>query len=267
MKIEPGKEYDGQIIKQDEFDPHRQGKYLVHINDLYPTLPDNEPSDTHAIWCRNHVHKWRITPSAHGEYGQYFPLQPGTRVVVVFKNRKMTSGYIDRIRSDFLHDTDMEAQDCTTVKEEMKDRDEQYILVKTPKKNNVFYINEDTANEPNTIFLIYNRDASGRRTVYRINEEGIHIYSRDNLRVRITKDWQVEINGKVDISVSGDVNIKSNSTINIDGGPVINLNCRNAAYTNVEDLETGATIKPNVGGDRTFTLDNFEPDTVETFEL
>ena len=301
MQIEPGKEYDGQIIKNDEYDQRQQGKYLVHINDLISTLEDEEPNENHSIWCRNHVHKWRITPSKYGEYGQYFPLQPGTRVVVKFRNDDITSGYIERIRSDFLEKTDIEAQDCVTPKKNLKDRDEQYILVKTPKKNNVFYINEDTDNEPNTIYLIFNRNEEGRRTVYRINEEGIHIYSRDNLRLKLLKDKNVsieggktefiqdsyilEVQGNLNINVKGSANIKTSSSarisassnafitaggqVRISGGRIL-LNSGggsggfgNMTAEEVEDLEVteGATDSFNVS-DRTDALRGFEVDDV-----
>jgi len=245
MKITPEKEYDGILTLSGEHDPLRQGRYLVHIDEL---MFQSDP-ETHGIWCQNHVHKWRITPSKFGEYGQYFPLQPGTRVVVKFRTRQITSGYIDRIRSDMLQDTDVEAQDCVKPKENIKDRDEQYIIFKTPKKNNVFYINENTDNEPNTIFLIYNRDDSGRRTVLRINEGGIHIYTRDELNIRIT----------------GVVNIKADSDINIDGGKNINLNCGKA---NPVDLEStpGNTEAFNIG-DNSNKLQNIESaDTPDSFD-
>jgi hypothetical protein len=244
MKITPEKEYDGILTLSGEHDPLRQGRYLVHIDEL---MFQSDP-ETHGIWCQNHVHKWRITPSKFGEYGQYFPLQPGTRVVVKFRTRQITSGYIDRIRSDMLQDTDVEAQDCVEPKENIKDRDEQYIIFKTPKKNNVFYINENTDNEPNTIFLIYNRDGSGRRTVLRINEEGIHIYSRDNLKIRLGGDnniqidgekrenvvgnYTLEVNGNLDVSINGNINIKSGGVTNItaDG----NINIKSGGNTNIQ---------------------------------
>jgi len=136
------------------------------------------------------------------------------------------------------------------------------------RHGNAFYINEETDNEPNTIYLIYNRDEDPeRRTVYRINESGIHIWTRDNIRVRILEDENtqidgdrsryvkgdqkenidgdddhrikgnvtVEVHGQTDLSVDGNINIWSGSNINIDASPMINLNCGIASRTPAKD--------------------------------
>jgi len=46
----------------------------------------------------------------------------------------LLSGYIDRIISDWKDDRDVLGQDCVDVKSVPTDRDEQYIIFKTPKR-------------------------------------------------------------------------------------------------------------------------------------
>lgn len=198
-----GKEFLGKIVpnpaKDEFYDFRQQGRYRVHIPELMPHLPYNV-----GIWCKNHTHKWRITPSDVGEYGQYFPLQAGTYVIVQFYENDINTGYIDRINSDYKRDRDVEAQDCTAPKPAFEERDEQYIICKTPKKWSSFYINEDTYYEPNTIYLIYNRDHNPeRRTVHRIDESGHHFWTRDNLRERIKLDHNKQVDGNETILVKG----------------------------------------------------------------
>lgn len=204
------KEFLGKIIPKGtsgEFDLKMKGRYKVHIPELLPHLEEDE-----GIWCKNHVHGWRITPSDSGEYGSYYPLHPGTYVMVKFQSNDFNSGYIDRIISDYKDNRDVEAQDCVDVKSSETDRDEQYIIFKTPKKWNIFYVNEETENEPNTIYLVYNRDnGPERRTVFRIDESGLSFYTRDNNRIRI----KLDDNKQVDANQTE--YIKGYSTEHVDG--------------------------------------------------
>lgn len=221
-----------------DLDNRRQGRYKVHIPDLMPSIDENK-----GIWVKNQVHNWRITNSENGEYGQYFPVQPGTKVIVKFFENDANTGYIDRIISDHVQKSNVEAQDCTAEFADPKDRDEQYVIFKTPKKWNIFYVNEDTENEPNTIYLIYNRDnysfgeseaaktdengvPIGRRTVFRIDESGVTFWTRDNVRTRIRLDDNKQVDGNQTEYVGGyrtkhidgddDLHVHENQRINID---------------------------------------------------
>jgi hypothetical protein len=176
-----------------------KGRYKVHLPDLMPHLEEYD-----GIWCKNHTNKWNITPSDVGEYGSHYPLHPGTYVIVKFFENDLNTGYIDRILSDYKDNRDVEAQDCVSPKPALTDRDEQYIIFKTPKNFNIFYVNEDTTNEPNTIYLIYNRDNSPeRRTVFKIDESGVSLYTRDNNRIRIKLDENKQIDGNQTNLVKG----------------------------------------------------------------
>jgi len=193
-------------------DERKRGRYLVHIPELMHHISGDQ-----GIWCTNGVHSWRITNSGAGEYGQYFPLHHDTHVIVEFYNNDTQSGVITRIISDYIDGSNVEAQDCTTTVEDISDRDEQYVLFKTPKKWNIFYVNEDTQNEPNTIYLVYNRDDTGRRTTFRIDEDGLHFWTRDNNRVRIKLDDNKQVDGNQTEYVKG------YRTKHIDGDEDLNI--------------------------------------------
>lgn len=215
-------------------DMKRQGRYRVHIPTLMPHITNSQT----GIWVKNHAHKYRITNSQYGEYGQYFPIQPDTKVIVKFFEDDPNTGYIDRIISDYSPNTDVLAQDCVETKTTLDDRDEQYVLLKTPKMWNIIYINEETEKEPNTIYVIYNRDKNSkrtereadvnreRRTVYRIDDSGIHIWTHDNQRVRIRLDDNKQVDGDQTEYVKGyrtkhidkddDLHVHKDQRLNID---------------------------------------------------
>ena len=242
------KEFIGFILP--DLDPKNQGRYCVHIPELMPHFPN-----THGFWVKNNIHKYRLTESDNGLYGQYLPLQPGTKVIVKFYTQDFNSGYIDRIISD-QNDNNLKNPPDFDTDTNSKNRDERYILVKTHKNNTYIIINEDTTDEPNTFYLVFNKDDTGRRTVLKINTEtGIHEYTRDNLKIRVKKDNEIQVdgnykltvNGNGDISVGGncnitaggDCNVKASGNVNIDGSSV-NINCGAAATassTSVSDLE------------------------------
>ena len=221
------KEFIGTIIPKGsprEYDNIKmKGRYRVHIPELMPHMEKDE-----GIMCKNHTNNWRITPSDVGEYGSYFPLHSGTHVIVKFHTNDIQSGYIDKIISDWKDDRDVLGQDCVDVKTSETDRDEQYIIFKTPRKWSIFYVNEDTEKEPNTIYLVYNRDnGPKRRTVFRIDESGLSFDTRDNRRVRIRMDDNQQVDGDQTELVKGystehvdgdkDSHFHSNEVINIDG--------------------------------------------------
>ena len=124
---------------------------------------------------------------------------------------------------------------------------------------NIFYVNEDTENEPNTIYLIYNRDNQslnevggattdsdrlpvGRRTVFRIDDSCLSFWTRYNNRVRIKLDDNKEVDGNQTEYVKG------YRTKHIDGED--DLHVHNNQRTNI-DLDQDEWVK----GNRTETID------------
>ena len=230
------REFQGKILP--DVDPKRQRRYKVYIPLLMPHI-----DETDGIWCKNHVSGHSMTLSDHGTYGSKMPLHPGTWVMVRFMDNDSNTGYISRIISDHKEDTDYFGQDQNKPSDTAADRDEQYVLLKTPKKGNVIYINEESSVEKNSMFIIYNRDGdSKRRDVIRINEEGIHIWGRDNFRMRIKLNHEIEVDGDIKIHSKGTIHIKGENGVYIDG-LTVKINEGAAEAVEVKDLETseGAT--------------------------
>lgn len=246
------KEFLGTVLP--DLDNRQMGRYRVFVPQLMQHIPN-----IRGMFYKNNVHAWRITPSENGEYGSYFPLHPGTNVLVRYFENDLTTGRIVKIVSDDNDKTDNEAQDCTTVKSSLTDRDEQYIIFKTPKKFNIFYVNEETEHEPNTIYLVYNRDGDPeRRTVYRIDESGIHLWTRDNRRVRILLDENRQIDG------NQTEYIKQNRTHNI--GQHDSLAVRGNKVTNVIENEDRVVYKSrttNIYEDENKTIKKNQIENVE----
>jgi hypothetical protein len=117
------------------------------------------------------------------------------------------------------------------------------------------------------MFIVFNRDSGGRRGVVRFNDEGITIYTRDNYRLNIKLDQDIqidgnksekikgncdiEVTGECNITSKGDCNVKSAGQVNIDGSKV-NINsgkAKPASTKDVKDLETspGCTNSYHVG--------------------
>lgn len=175
-------EYHG--ITLPDKDLRKQGRYKVHIPELHTLIGPHE-----GIWCKNHLHLWRSTPCHDYFYGQYFPIQPGTKVLVKFYENDYHTGFIEKIISDQVKDTTPKIS-CNVMPEAIDDRDDVTILFKTPKKHNLFAVLENTKDGkmgltekliPNSIHLYYNY----RRTTMIINEDGIHWFTMDNRGVTV----------------------------------------------------------------------------------
>lgn len=231
------KEFLGKILKNK--DPKNQGRYCVHIPDLMLHLPEDE-----GIFVKNQIHKNRITPSDSGNYGQYFPLQPNTLVIIKFFEDDYNTGYIDRIISDFKNDS---------LPLLIKDRDDFHQIFRTPKYDNIFTIHENTTDQaPNSIHLYFNK----YRTTIVVDEEGIHIHSDDNEDKKILKNsninikqnkklhiqgnYDIYVDGETKIFSSGAIHMRSATTINMDA-PTINLNCGYSATAEKAKIPTRKT--------------------------
>lgn len=201
--------YHGVILE--DKDPKVQGRYKVHIPELHPLIKEKS-----GIWCKNQLHKWRIGPSEDYTYGSYYPLQPGTKVLIKFYQNDFHSGYIDRIVSDQIQKTNPKIG-CEKNPEATTDRDDMYVIYKTPKYHNLFAVLEKTtdgANRltqqliPNSIHLYYNY----RRSTMIINEDGIHWFSMNNRGVTIegnNSEW-VNQNEKIYVQENRDVYVNGN---------------------------------------------------------
>lgn len=201
--------YHGLVLP--DKDPKNQGRYKIHIPELHPLIKAAE-----GIWVKNQQHNWRYGPSDDYMYGEYFPLQPGTKVLVKFYENDFHTGYVDRIISDQIISTTPKIA-VKKIPKATTDRDDIYMLFKTPKKHNLFTVLEDTADStnklnakliPNSMHLYYNY----RRSTMIINQDGIHWFTMDNRGVTVegnNSEW-VNKNEKVYVKLNRDVFINGN---------------------------------------------------------
>jgi len=203
-------------------DSRNRGMYKVHIPELQPHLAESE-----GVWCKNHVHKYRVSPSQNGVCGSYYPLQAGMCVIIKFSTNFIESAYIDRIISDAYSDS---------LPLEIVERDEYFQIIRTPKHNNLIAIYEGDANSKNipknSIHVYFNEI----RTTIVIDESGINIKTADNINVTIGGNCNITSSGPMNLKASGTVSIQSSaaihvlssSAVNITGKPV-RINCGTAA--------------------------------------
>jgi len=217
-------------------DPSNRGRYRV----LIPELMGNCWDDGDApIFCANQVTKYRDTrynaasvgegkEQPSGFYGQYFPLHPGTKVIVKFCNEDYQSGYIDRIIGDYYENSLPMALDT-------KDRDQYYQLLRTVD-DDLIAITCDTISPsvPSRSMYFYHKKDNVKVT---FDDKGIHIYTKQASDTQITKEAYVNIGKGLDIVVGESLQIKvgtdnkvlisGNSDITINGNSTITVggNC------------------------------------------
>ena len=182
-----GRSFNCKILP--EIDPLNQGRYKVNIPQLQPLS-----NETVSIWVKNHVHKYRDTGSKR--YGQYFPIQPGTQVLVKFYYpNDINSGYIDRILDDDFSETGYDAEKRTTLpfNQPKEDRDEVYQIIRTPKHKCLFLIAEDVSESTSipkeSIHLYYKKYDS---TII-IDNTGINFTTVNNEYHRVGNDYSILI--------------------------------------------------------------------------
>lgn len=231
------KSFLGIILEN--IDPINRGRYKVYIPELMPSISENK-----GIWCSNHVHKWRYTDSDLGEYGEYHPLQKGTTVMIEFFENDYNSGYIDRVVSDMNGN-------ALPLKLQANERDQAHVIAQTPNKQNIIYIRENTNEDSNTMYVVYNRDDEGRRSVVKFSEDGIHIYTRDNTRVKVEGDADTEIDGNCNITVQKALKIVCHEQISIHSTSDTKVYSEANVYSySAGDtfIDTGGSLNLNCGG-------------------
>lgn len=212
------------IILEDK-DNVTQGRYRVHIAELHPLIGQDK-----GILCKNQSHPWRWGPSNDFMYGQYWPLQPGTKVIVKFYEDDFQTGYIDRIISDQVKNTTPKLG-CGSNPEATTDRDDVYVMFKTPKKHNLFTVLEDTSDSglgkiPNSIHLYYNY----RRSTMILNEDGIHWFTMDNRGVTVegnNNEW-IDASEKVYVKQDRDIYVAGSSSKHYSSGDY-DMKCKGSA--------------------------------------
>lgn len=186
-----GREFAGRIVAGD--DPKNRGRYKVLINELMYNIYDKEEG---FIYCVNHVCDNRNTNSDSGIYGQYLPLQPGTRVIVKFNTNDLETGYINRVISDY-HENSMPLGISTS------ERDHYYQLLRTIA-NDLVAVTDGTSTIPEGGMHLYHR---GDNVHLIFDSTGIHIYTK--------KDFDEQVDGEAFIKINGNVTCKFNADVSI----------------------------------------------------
>jgi len=201
------KEFIGTVLP--DKDNNHQGRYKINISELQPHTKESD-----GIWVKNHSCRNRISPSAVGVCGAYFPLQAGMAVIVKFFSNHIDSGYVDRIISDAYPET---------LPFEAIERDDFYLLLRTPIHDNIIAVYDgDTASKnipKNSIHVYFNKT----RTTVVIDENGINIKTDDNINVTVAKNVKITVAGTADIKVTGNANVSSAADVNVKAGANANV--------------------------------------------
>lgn len=215
------KELPGIIQSENEEDytdyKKNRGRYKVYI----PTYMQHRGLKS-VIWCKNHIHKYRygINESFEGDmliYGEYKPLQIGSRVIVKFFSNDMSSGYIDRLITDY-------EDNCLPFELEHVDQRDVNVILRTAKHHNLIAVLEDIETEfsdsdknvPKNSFHIYYDDDKVRIIA---NEDGLYTWVEKDKFTRILQNntvW-IEEDNKHFISGNNRYLIEGNNTICIKG--------------------------------------------------
>jgi hypothetical protein len=204
-----GREFLGIVLPDN--DAKHQGKYKVHVPELQPHM-----SQTEGIWAKNQVHDYRVTPSQKGIYGSYYPLQPGTMVIVKFFDNQIETAYIERTISDHANGS---------LPLKTNDRDDYYQILRTPKKNHLIALCEETTDKPaNSIHIYYNNKAI---TIV-LDSNGININVTGATNIKSTTNINIQSDATINIKAATNVQVQAGGVVNVDA-PTINLNCGNTA--------------------------------------
>jgi hypothetical protein len=187
------REFPGTIKEKD--DPKNRGRYLVHIPELMYTIFDHPDQD--GIFCANHTHKWRdtniINEGATERGGSYHPLNIGTRVIVKFFSEDYSSGYIDRVISDY-HPID-EDNDVSCMPEESEGvtnpRDNYYQVVRSKKKDIIAIRTDDE----HKFWIHYYKDNEKWVTI-ELDDEGLTIRSEKDIDILAKENTVIKTDEK-----------------------------------------------------------------------
>lgn len=145
-----------------------------------------------------------------------------------------------------------------TKKQELNERDEQYVLAITPNKSGI-YINEETKNDANSLYIVYR----GKETAVRFDDGGIHLSTDHNFFQKITVNNDIVIDGTSSITVNGgnydlyvngttnlyatgdinqysekDINIRAVGNVNLESGKNITALANNELMTYSSNMTT-----------------------------
>jgi hypothetical protein len=270
-QIIPGKIYDGYVIDDKEHknkDPKNFGRYRIYIPSL---SPGPETKEDEGFWVRNRIGN-NLVSSNEGSYGSYFPQQPksgkndnkGTQVKVSFDTKDPQSGQIITTVTDHTDGATpkiISKKTSETPSEDdfdYLDRDRTFVVVKTPNDNTFVILEKETEGSAESSKGSININFQGKQSTIVINDDGIHLYTDNNLGITVKEknsiliegDSKIQVNGDSDLYCNGttkiysssNIEIKSDATVNIEGSSDVNV--KGGSNVNVD----GGTVNVKGGG-------------------
>lgn len=206
------KEFSGTVIEGG--DPDNRGRYRVTINGLMPNIYND--STQNFIYCTNEITGFRDTfcDSSSNSYGQYFPLQVGTKVIIKFHREDYESAYVSRINSDYY--PGQMPLGVGGGESDSSNRDNLYQLMRTPGNDVIAITGKTTAGSaPKDSIYFYHKEDNVKVTY---DTDGIHVYTKKNLDEQIDGTGYIKIDKDVDIILGQNLQVitKQNTTIEID---------------------------------------------------
>ena len=244
--------WHGTILPK--IDPLIQGRYKVHIPELHQHI-----SVAEGIWCKNRTHLNRnamgfnelgISP---GIYGNYYPLQSTTNVLVQFLDEDAQTGEIVKVIADTTPTTPLSPSDRLPFMEvvdqiHQNDRDAVTQIIRTVRDNNIIAINEgrddETGLPPESIHVYYH----DKQTKVIINQDGIHTFTEDNELTTIEKDSRTLIKGDIKIKFGTEEDGKGNLDVYIQGDVKVHIH-------GDTDLVVDGDVRAHVHGNADATVD------------
>ncbi len=176
------KEFIGTVLP--DKDNNHQGRYKINISELQPHTKESD-----GIWVKNHSCRNRISPSAVGVCGAYFPLQAGMAVIVKFFSNHIDSGYVDRIISDAYPET----------------------LPFEAIERHVYF------NKTRTTVVI---DENGINIK---TDDNINVTVAKNVKITVAGTADIKVTGNANVSSAADVNVKAGANANVEAGSNANV--------------------------------------------
>lgn len=144
-----------------------------------------------------------------GNYGQYFPLHPGTHVIVFFPEDDPITAEIIKI----IHD---KKQDQMPLKIVTHDRNELTQIIRTARHDNIFAICERTISQPSYSTHLYTNLKTNK---FIWDEHGYHRFVKRSIYTTVERSEHKKVNhtSYININRNKEEYICGNYTLQVDG--------------------------------------------------
>ena len=212
--IEQGKLYPGVVVKLSSgkwSDSKKKGRYSVQLDELI--------SNQHTITAFNSVGSWRYNNYSGSSYGSYYPLFPGTRVLVTFLSESSSSGVIVSTLPNGMDNENYYNE--LPFKTETRDTVYQVIETRYIKSGLWFFENSDKYN--NSVHLYYKRGRTGMI----FSDIGISYFTDSDENKEIAGSSFEYVHGSKLVNTDGDYHHYSETNYNVYSGLNVNIKSKN----------------------------------------